>query len=82
MAIDKLLLANRNTKPEGGKTAVPTGINNAQTTYSQKPCPTVKGYVPVARNPNPKPHKTPKSIHPQKQHNTAIKFPLFLGSRP
>jgi hypothetical protein len=47
MAIDKLLLANRNTKPEGGKTAVPTGINNAQTTYSQKPCPTVKGYVPV-----------------------------------
>ena len=47
MTIDKLLLANRNTKPEGGKTAVPTGINNAQTTYSQKPCPTVKGYVPV-----------------------------------
>ena len=33
-------------------------------------------------NPNPKPHKTPKSSYPQKQHNTAIKFPLFLGSRP
>ena len=33
-------------------------------------------------NPNPKPHKTPKSIHPQKQHNTVIKFLLFLGSLP
>ena len=41
-----------------------------------------RGNVPVTRNPDPKPHKTPKSIQPQKQHNTAIKFPLFLGSRP
>ena len=41
-----------------------------------------RGNVPVARNPNPKPHKTPKSIQPQKQHNTAIKFLLFLGSLP
>ena len=41
-----------------------------------------RGNVPVARTPNPKHHKTPKSIHPQKQHNTAIKFLLFLGSLP
>ena len=27
----------------------------------------------------PKAHKTPKSSHPQKQHNTAIKFLLFLA---
>ena len=31
---------------------------------------------------NPKPQKTPKSSYPQKQHNTAIKLPLFLGSFP
>ena len=31
-----------------------------------------KSNVSIARNPNPKPHKTPKSIQPQKQHNTAI----------
>ena len=43
---------------------------------------TVRGNAPVARNPIPKPHKTPKSIHPQKQHNSAIKFLLFLGSLP
>jgi hypothetical protein len=41
-----------------------------------------RGNVPVARNPIPKPQKTPKSSYSQKQHNTAIKFPLFLGSRP
>ena len=34
------------------------------------------------RNPNPKPHKRPKSSYPQKQHNTAIEFLLFLGSHP
>ena len=30
----------------------------------------------------PKPYKTPKSSYPQKQHNTVIKFLLFLGSLP
>ena len=38
-----------------------------------------RGSVPVARNPNPEPHKTPKSIHPQKQPDAAIEFLLFLG---
>ena len=46
----------------------------------KKKTPHGRGNVPAARNPNPKPHKTPKSSYPQKQHNTAIKFLLFLGS--
>ena len=41
---------------------------------------TGRGNVPVARNPIPKPHKTPKSNYPQKQHDTVIKFPLFFHS--
>ena len=32
--------------------------------------------------PNPKPQKTPKSSYPQKQHNIAIKFLLFVRPHP
>jgi hypothetical protein len=35
-----------------------------------------RGNVPVARNPIPKPHKTPKSIHPQNHSITQPNFPL------
>ena len=53
-------MANKNTNPVGGKTAVPADINNAQPTYSSKPHQPGRSNVPVARNSIPKPHKTPK----------------------
>ena len=40
-----------------------------------------RGNVPVARNPNPKPHKRQNHVT-RKSHNTAIKFLLFLGPHP
>ena len=56
-----------------------TGRGNVPATCAAK---SGRGNVLVARNPNPKPHKTPKSSYSQKQHNTVIKFLLFLGSLP
>ena len=75
-------MANRNTNPGGGKTAVPADINNAQPAYFPKPHHTWEGQRPRCPQPHPETAQTPKSNYPQKQHNTAIKFPLFLGSRP
>ena len=37
---------------------------------------------PLPATPTRNRTKHPKSIHPQKQHNTVIKFLLFLGSLP
>ena len=72
-------MSNKNTNPGGGKTAVPADINNAQPAYFPKPHLTWEGQRPRCPQPYPQTAQTPKSIQPQKQHNTAIKFPLFLG---
>ena len=65
--------------PGGAESSLPaiprhTGRGNIPATCAAK---SGRGNVPVARNPNPKPQKTPKSSYSEKQHNTAIKFSLF-----
>ena len=75
-------VATKNTNPVGGKTAVPADINNAQPAYFPKPHHTWEGQRPRCPQPHPATAQTPKTNYPQKQHHTAIKFPLFLGSLP
>ena len=46
-------MANKNTNPVGGKTAVPADINNAQPAYFPKPHHTWEGQRPRCPQPQP-----------------------------
>ena len=70
-------MANKNTNPVGGKTAVPADINNAQPAYFPKPHLTWEGQRPRSPQLHPETAQTPKSIHPQ---NSMIPQPNFYSS--
>ena len=59
-------MANKNTNPGGGKPQFLQTSTMPNPHISPNLTTLGRGNVPVARNPNLKPHKTQKSIHPQK----------------
>ena len=71
-------MANKNTNPVGGKTAVPADINNAQPAYFPKPHHTWEGQRP--RCPQPQPEAAENAKNQTIRKNSTIPQSDFHSS--
>ena len=75
-------MANKNTNPVGGKTAIPADINNAQPAYFPKPHLTWEGQHPRCPHPQPETAQNAKIKLSAKTAQYRNQISTLLGASP